>query len=120
MPLFSYVAQDSGNNIKRGTLDDSGRDAVAARLLKSGLRPMEIRRATEGKTNFSLKRFRRERVSRQDVDFFTKQVSLLLGAGLSLDKALRTIKRYSHNTAFSEFVGDVERKLKEGKSFSEA
>jgi general secretion pathway protein F len=56
----------------------------------------------------------------QDVDFFTKQVSLLLGAGLSLDKALRTIKQHSHNAAFSEFVGDVERKLKEGKSFSEA
>lgn len=120
MPLFTYTAQDSANNIKRGTLDGAGREAVAARLLKSGLRPMEIRRASESKTRFSVKIFQRDRVTRQDVDFFTKQVSLLLGAGLSLDKALRTIKRYSHNGAFSEFVGDIERKLKEGKSFSEA
>jgi general secretion pathway protein F len=120
MPVFSYIAQDSANNIKRGTLDDSSREAVAARLLKSGLRPMEIRRAFESKSRFSLKGLRRDRVSLQDVDFFTKQVSLLLGAGLSLDKALRTIKQHSHNVAFSEFVGDVERKLKEGKSFSEA
>lgn len=120
MPLFSYIAQDSANNLKRGTLEDSSREAAAARLMKSGLRPLEIRRAFESKSSFSLKRFRRERVGRQDIDFFTKQVSLLLGAGLSLDKALRTIKQYSHNAVFSEFVGDIERKLKEGKSFSEA
>jgi len=122
MPLFSYIAQDSGNNTKRGTLDGADRRSVAARLLKSGLRPLEIRRAHENKSgfSFSLDRFRRERVTRQDVDFFTKQVSLLLGAGLSLDKALRAIRQHSHKPAFSEFVGDIERKLKEGKSFSEA
>jgi general secretion pathway protein F len=120
VPLFSYIAQDAGKNIKRGTLDDASREAVAARLLKSGLRPMEIRRGFERKSGFSLKIFRRERIKRQDIDFFTKQVSLLLGAGLSLDKALRTIKRHSHSSVFGDFVGDVERKLKEGKSFSEA
>lgn len=105
---------------KRGTIDDSSREAVAVRLLKSGLRPMEINLASASKSRFSLKWFRRERVSRQSIDFFTKQVSLLLGAGLSLDKALRTIKQHSQNPAFSEFVGDIERKLKEGSSFSEA
>lgn len=120
MPVFSYIAQDGANNIKRGTLEDSSREAIVARLLKSGLRPMEIRRAFESKSRFSLKSFRSARIRRQDIDFFTKQVSLLLGAGLSLDKALRTIKQHSHNAVFGEFVGDVERKLKEGRSFSEA
>ncbi|MDF1577180.1 MAG: type II secretion system F family protein [Desulfobulbales bacterium] len=120
MPLFSYIAQDAAKNLKRGTLDDSNREAVAARLLKSGLRPMEIRRAYERKSPFAVKRFRRTRVTGQDIDFFTKQVSLLLGAGLSLDRCLRTIKQHSHNVAFGEFVGDIERKLKEGSSFSEA
>ena len=46
-----------------------------------------------------------EQVSRQDIDFFTKQVSLLLGAGLSLDKALRTIRQHSHKAVFGDFVG---------------
>jgi general secretion pathway protein F len=122
MPLFSYIAQDSASNVKRGTLDGPDRKAIAARLMKSGLRPLEIRRAIESKSSFSfnISRFRRERITRQDIDFFTKQVSLLLGAGLSLDKAFRTIKQHSHKDAFGEFVGDIERKLKEGKSFSEA
>ncbi|HSH13057.1 MAG TPA: type II secretion system F family protein, partial [Desulfurivibrionaceae bacterium] len=44
---------------------------------------------------------------------------LLLGAGLSLDAALRTIKQHSHKGSFRDFVGDLERRLKEGKSFSE-
>jgi len=121
MALFSYIAQDSANNIKRGTLDDSSREAVATRLMKSGLRPLEIKKTFEKKgSRVTFAKFRRERVTRNDIDFFTKQVSLLLGAGLSLDKALRTIKQHSHKGVFSEFVGDIERKLKEGKSFSEA
>ncbi|MBU0482376.1 MAG: type II secretion system F family protein [Proteobacteria bacterium] len=123
MPLFSYIAVDSGNTIKKGTLDEVNSEAVADRLMRSGLRPLEIKRSFEsGKTGkaFSLNRFKTEKVTRNDIDFFTKQVSLLLSAGLSLDSALRTIKQHSHKTAFRDFAGDVERKLKEGKSFSES
>ena len=49
MALFSYKAQDASNNVKLGTIDDSNREAVAARLMKSGLRPLEIKRAVERK-----------------------------------------------------------------------
>jgi general secretion pathway protein F len=120
MPLFSYIAQDSANQIKRGTLEDTSREAAAARLMRSGLRPLEIRRAMAGRGTMFLKPLQRDRVTRADIAFFTKQVSLLLGAGLSLDVALRTIKQHSHKESFREFVGDLERRLKEGKSFSEA
>lgn len=120
MALFSYIAQDAANQIKRGTLDESSREAAAARLMRSGLRPLEIRRAMAGHGSMLFKPLQRDRVTRADIAFFTKQVSLLLGAGLSLDVALRTIKQHSHKDSFKEFVGDLERRLKEGKSFSEA
>jgi len=120
MTLFSYIAQAADRDIKRGTLEGESREEVAARLMQSGLRPLEIRRALEGRASFSFKGLHRDRVNRRDIDFFTKQVSLLLGAGLSLDGALRTIKQHSHKNSFREFVGDLERKVKEGKSFSEA
>ena len=44
----------------------------------------------------------------------------LLNAGLSLDASLRTMKQNSQKPAFKQFTGEIERKLKEGKSFSEA
>ncbi len=120
MALFSYIAQDAERNIRRGTLEGDSREEVAARLSQSGLKPLEVRRALEGRTGFAFKGWQRDKVTKGDIDFFTKQVSLLLGAGLSLDGALRTIKQHSHKTSFREFVGDIERKVKEGKSFSEA
>ena len=120
MALFSYIAQDAASQIKRGTIEAAGREAAAAQLMRSGLRPLEVRKAMSGRSGPALKAFQRDRVARADVDFFTKQVSLLLGAGLSLDVALRTIKQHSHKNSFREFVGDLERRLKEGKSFSEA
>ncbi|MBU0674225.1 MAG: type II secretion system F family protein [Proteobacteria bacterium] len=121
MSLFSYIAVDGANAIKRGTLDADDRETVAARLMESGLRPLEIRHAFQSRKRVVMPwRFGTERVTRGDIDFFTKQVSLLLGAGLSLDSALRTIKQHSHKAAFRDFTGEIERKLKEGKSFSEA
>ncbi|NTV12763.1 MAG: hypothetical protein HGA96_02325 [Desulfobulbaceae bacterium] len=120
MALFSYIAQDATNNIKRGTLEGASRQAVAAQLMRTGLRPLEIHRALEGRSGSLFKSLKRERVSRDDVDYFTKQVALLLSAGLSLDAALRTIKQHTNKGAFGEFVGDIERRIKEGKSFSEA
>lgn len=119
MALFSYIAQDSANQIKRGTIEEASREAAAARLMRSGLRPLEVRRAMAGRSTLFLKPLQRDRVTRADIAFFTKQVSLLLGAGLSLDAALRTIKQHSHKVSFRDFVGDLERRLKEGKSFSE-
>ena len=119
MALFSYIAQDAANQIKRGTLEEASREAAAARLMRSGLRPLEVRRAMSGRSGMFFKPLQRDRVTRADVAYLTKQVSLLLGAGLSLDAALRTIKQHSHKGSFKDFVGDLERRLKEGKSFSE-
>ena len=120
MALFSYIAQDASNNIKRGTLEGATRQTVAAQLMQTGLRPLEIHKALERRGGALFKSLKRDRVGRADVDYFTKQVALLLSAGLSLDAALRTIKQHSHKGAFSEFVGDIERRIKEGKSFSES
>lgn len=119
MAIFSYIAQDSANQIKRGTLEEASREAAAARLMRSGLRPLEVRRAMAGRSALFFKPLQRDLVSRADIAFLTKQVSLLLGAGLSLDAALRTIKQHTPKPSFRDFVADLERRLKEGKSFSE-
>ena len=120
MSLYNYVAVTAANEIKKGVLEESDKDAAAKKLMQSGLRPLEIRRAQQAKASFSLDRFRQDKVTRGDVDFFTKQIGLLLGTGLSLDASLRLIRQHSHKPAFSEFTGQIERKLKEGKSFSQA
>lgn len=121
MNLYSYSALDSANSVKRGTIEEIDKAAAARRLMTQGLRPLEIKpyRASR-KFNLSFKAFNRNKLTKTDIDFFTTQIALLLNAGLSLDAALRTMKQNSQKPAFQHFTGEIERKLKEGKSFSEA
>jgi len=121
MSLYSYTALGPGNTVKRGVIDEVDRNGVARRLRAQGLRPIEIREHRESKSLASFfSRFQQHKLTKGDLDFFTTQIALLLNAGLSLDAALRTMKQNSHKPAFKKFTAEIERKLKEGKSFSEA
>lgn len=122
MPLFNYSALDNENTLKEGVLDGVDKAVVAQKLLSRGLRPLEIKPHSERKKSAfaSLELFKREKITRADIEFFTKQIALLLDAGMSLDGALRVMKQNSNKPAFRNFMGQLERKLKEGKSFSQA
>ncbi len=123
MAMFKYTALDAGNTLNEGVLDEADKAAAARHLMMQGLRPIEIKPYRPGqKRQFSLPvlQFGKNKITRADIDFFTKQVALLLGAGLSLDAALRTMRENSQKEAFKHFTGSLERDLKEGKSFSQA
>ncbi len=122
MSWYSYSAMDSAGAVKRGTVEEIDKAAAARRLMGQGLRPLEIKpyRGPSKQGALSFKIFRKNKLTRTDLDFFTTQIALLLNAGLSLDAGLRTMKQNSQKPAFKHFTGEIERKLKEGKSFSEA
>ena len=51
---------------------------------------------------------------------FTKNLSAMLGAGLTLSRALSVIERQTKNAALKKVVASVEEKIKTGGSFHEA
>lgn len=122
MSLYKYTAIDNDNATVDGVLEATDKDTVAQRLMLKGLRPLDIRRYHEGKLpSFSfIENFRQHKLTKTDIDFFTNQIGLLLNSGLSLDASLRVMKQHSHKPAFKDFTGQMEQKLKEGKSFSQA
>lgn len=120
MGLYSYSALDAENTLKEGVLEESDEHTVARRLIQQGLRPLDIRAHRQNKFSITLPSFGSSKVTRADINFFTKQIALLLNAGLSLDVALRVMRRQASKPAFKDFTGTIERDLKEGKSFSQA
>ena len=125
MALFDYTALDGENEVRSGVMEEADKGAVALYLMRKGLRPLEINIHSRSRTPFFSftafwEKFQTNKVTRADVDFFTKQITLLLDAGLSLDASLRIMKAQSRKPSFQQFTGEVERKLKEGKSFSQA
>lgn len=123
MALFKYSALGPENQLREGILEELDKAAVARKLMLQGLRPLEIRPHQEdgrARLSFSLGRLQHSKITKKDIDFFTKQVALLLNTGLSLDASLRVLKEHSHKPAFRDFTVQIERRLKEGKSFSQA
>ena len=72
MSLYSYSALNVNNEIKNGIVDDIDKETVSRHLIMQGLRPLAIRPYTKDKTSLSLDRFRRNRVTKTDIEFFTK------------------------------------------------
>ncbi|OKY73842.1 MAG: hypothetical protein BM485_16335 [Desulfobulbaceae bacterium DB1] len=124
MPIFKYKAVDGDRSIKEGVLEEADKETAAKKLMKQGLRPLEIKAYTPASGRQlrlpAFLDFHRGKITRLEIDFFTKQIAMLLNAGLSLDAALRVMKNNSQKDSFKEFCGSMERKLKEGKSFSQA
>lgn len=124
MPLYKYTALDGENTVKEGVVEEEDKCSAARKLMLQGIRPLEIKPYKTGSKKRinkpSLFNFQREKITRLEIEFFTKQITMLLNAGLSLDGALRVMKNHSQKPAFKEFCGAIERKLKEGKSFSQA
>ncbi len=122
MRSFKYAALDGENQLQEGMVEALDQQEAAARLKKQGYRPLSLREQRGGGFSLAgvLGRFRQERLTRPDIDFFTNQIGLLLQSGLALDHALRVMKRHSKKAAFQRFVGELEQKIKEGKSFSQA
>jgi type II secretory pathway component PulF len=121
MSLFRYSALEADNKIRKGVIEEIDKSSAARRLMSQGLRPLEIREHKEGKKlSISLGQFSSKKMTRADIEFFTTQIALLLNTGLSLDASLRIMKQNSQKKAFQDFTWEIEHKLKEGKSFSEA
>ena len=119
MPLYKYTAVDNDNTVKEGVIEETDKDSAAKKLILQGIRPLEIKANRSGNKQQALPNifsFKRERISRVEIEFFTKQIAMLLKAGLSIDAALRVMKNHSQKKAFRDFCGAIERKLKEGKS----
>ncbi|MCF7954278.1 MAG: type II secretion system F family protein [Phycisphaerae bacterium] len=96
MPDFRYKAVDSLGNVVEETVGASSRDAVVEIISAKGFFPSEIVAAGQsGTKNHTVK----GRVSKSEVEAFTRELSSLLSAGVSLSKALSIISREASKPA---------------------
>ena len=135
MPLFLYTAMDASGKEKKGKIDAPAEDAAAAELKKQGLfitmikpakaatkeKPKEVATPGAKKKGMNLNlSLGAPVIKRKDLTIFTRQLAILLDAGLPLIRSLRTLEKQSKNPVLKQVLGASADSVESGATFSEA
>ena len=119
--LFSYSAKSKTGEINEGVLEATDRFSLARDLRSRGYNPLSV---SEKSGNFSDKFsfftgiFSKIKVSEQII--FTKNLSGMIKAGLSLNRALSVLKKQTKNPRFSKILTSLSTDINSGETFSSA
>lgn len=114
MNRYSYKAFDQAGAPLKGVLtaldqDDARQQLKARGLLVSDLQPEQKRRS------FSINR----KLSLGDLEFLTAELSVLLDAGLKIDKGVEVLARSASKPAQAELLNKISGDLKKGLQLSQ-
>ena len=120
MPLFEYQAFAKNGTRQRGTIDAPSQEAAREMIIKNDLYPTEVRLLEEGERQSLFARIRSvfSRVSLKDKVLFTKQLAVLLKAGVPLLQALDLLIEQFEGTLHSILIS-VRDDVREGKSLAD-
>lgn len=114
--FFKAVAADG--KLRTGTLSAETDKHVARELKRQGLIPVYVGLEQKAGLTLNLPAFTRGK--RQDVLFFTQELSTLLNAGVPVDRALSITAELTERPNFRSLVLDVLRLIKGGKALADS
>jgi general secretion pathway protein F len=115
MAIYSYRATSLKGEILEGAIEAADQKAAVERLKVSGLIPLKIAAAQE-----SFKKKLSWRSAKGDLLTFTTELSVLLNAGLPLDRSLNILAEILEKPETQAVVQAILKSIREGSSFSDA
>ena len=116
--MFSYIATNADKGVVRGELRAIGEDGALMQLERMGLEPISVSEKKESILNMEFSFF--ERVPPQDIYNFTRQLSVMLKAGVPLVDALDSVQSDQTNPLLNRTVNNVINDVSGGLSLSKA
>ena len=119
LATWSWRARDRGGNLLSGALAAATAQEVAARLRSEGKVVLGVQRGTD--TTQSSQRSDRpngRRVPRTEVLEFSRQLSVMLEAGVSLTEALEAFSKQSSRMKIVPEIDSVREEISEGEQLS--
>lgn len=121
MPKYFYTARSRNGELKSGTLEAKDSHELAQILHQEGCTLVSADLEEGGlKIRRSISLSFLSRVSLKEKMFFTRNLRIMITAGLPLPRALKTLADQSKSKKFKKAVLDVREKVVNGKSFSDS
>ena len=129
MPNFAYIIKDVKGARVEGILKADSLDQAVDKLAKEGSTIISVKAASEGafkgklslsdKIMLSIYKWRTG-VSLKTLVFFTRQLSTMFSAGLTIEKALTDLEKAEKNAKFAKILRRLSDDIRKGYSLSEA
>ncbi len=143
---FIYKAVTQEGKVHEGTQDGDNEEAVAAKLQGQGLIPLQVAPVSQGLGKKRKKKFSpvdteqstvgsggslwqrltttsiqlRSKAKNKDLILFAEHLSIMLHAGITLNKSLALLSELTENKSFSRVVSDIHNQIREGSSLWQA
>ncbi len=127
MPIFIYTAAKQDGELSKGERDAETKNTLAILLKQEGLFLLEAREKGAKDTAFGRFNFdvgnvmaKLKPISIVDKMFFTRNLAVMLGAGLALTKALDALEKQSTNKRLQTVISEVREQIVRGRPFAES
>ncbi|MBR7139025.1 MAG: type II secretion system F family protein [Lentisphaeria bacterium] len=126
MPQYMYTAMDSMGKEQKGRIVADSENAAMAELKQKGMFPMSVKAVVATKKakktagsgfNMALGPMV---IKRKELTVLTRQLAILLSAGLPLIRSLRTLEKQAANPAVKVVLGRTADTVEGGATFAEA
>ncbi|MFK8050478.1 MAG: type II secretion system F family protein [Halioglobus sp.] len=119
MPQFSYKAIGRDGKSMQGTLEAGGLDLASRQLRSQGLTLLKLEAGASGASEKNAA-LQGKLPSRQDILSMTNELSVLLRAGLPLDRALKVLIDMASEPSMDQLMRELLSEVKGGKALSTA
>ncbi len=121
MAIFQYKARNQQGEIVSGELEAASANDTASHLLNIGVTPVDIHEKTASKQDVlaQLKLLNLNKIPDiNDLIMFSRQMSTLLKAGISILPALRGLQAHMTHKGLADTLGDVASDLEGGQTLA--
>jgi len=117
MNKFQYQGFDSSGGRVSGVIEAADQDVAMAMLKSRGLLVQTLTPVLPKSAAFQ---WRRATLTLTDIEYLTSELSVLLDAGLKIDKGVELLLRSNQKPVVAELLEKINADLRRGKQMSEA
>jgi general secretion pathway protein F len=114
MGAYEYTALDTRGRTRRGVVEGDTPRQVRTQLRDQGLTPLEVSEVAQRERRRTQAAFIARGLSSTDLALVTRQLSTLIGSGLPLEEALRTVSQQTDRARIRRVILAVRARVVEG------
>jgi type IV pilus assembly protein PilC len=119
MPVFDYTALGTDGQRRSGTIDAPSKELAMNKLREEGLTPL-VCEVLKEPVNVEDILARIREVPQTTLVYFSRQLAVMIGAGMSPVRSLAVMEEQEDNVKFKAILGDVINRIEAGEAMHEA